>query len=197
MRLDGQVEQVIELIAESLQNNGSGTEWLIGGSCGLLLQEVGLTRQPRDIDLYTDEQKADLLYSRLEKYALDRLELSTTDMYSSRLARFLIQGMPVELVSGFQIKQADSIYKVNVAALLPYSPEVRLGGQVVRLMPLAHELVFNVLRHREDRYESIAARMRLFPDLFYPALGAIVKENHLDRSVLNRLHELTGESWIR
>lgn len=191
MKLDDNVEYAIRVMAGKLKKARHDTVWLLGGSSGLLLQGVDLSRQPRDIDVYTDSKDAEEIYSLLNDFATDKLVSSETEIYSSRLAHFHIAGMPLELVSDFRISTAAGSYHVNVGALFPYSPEVGLGGCKVRLMPLAHELVFNVLRAREDRYEPIAARMKQAPDQYFPALERIVEDNRLTPSVVEQISRLT------
>lgn len=57
-------------------------------------------------------------------------------------------------------------------------------------MPLSHELVFNVLRARPDRYEATAAAILLNPNEHLPLLSKILTRNRLNmqhRSTLSGL----------
>jgi hypothetical protein len=59
-------------------------------------------------------------------------------------------------------------------------------------MPLAHELVFNVLRNRADRYEAIAQAMRYDPASHLPALEGILSCNRFSEAVTGRINRLLG-----
>ena len=68
--------------------------------------------------------------------------------------------------------------------------ESQIQGATVRLMPLSHELVFNVLRDRPDRYVAIAEAMLRDMDHHMPLLKQLLRRNQLHgehRMVLNRL----------
>ena len=66
-----------------------------------------------------------------------------------------------ELVANLTVRTANGRYNVEVGALLRrYAPTVEIGTERIPLMPLEHELIFNLLRGREDRYVPIAETVR-------------------------------------
>lgn len=165
--------------------------WLIGGSCGLLLQGVHLEQAPRDLDLYIDEEAVGDFHRALSDFAVDEPAFSVTDKYSSTLSHYNMGGIPVELVAGFEVKVTQAAYRVDVAGCLSRFSSVHVVGEaIVRCMPLSHELLFNLLRERPDRYESIASSMRRDKDAHLPALRALAAANHIGDLWLRRMCEL-------
>ncbi|GAB6929952.1 hypothetical protein JCM10914A_39350 [Paenibacillus sp. JCM 10914] len=139
----------------------SNVPWLLGGSCSLRLQNVSLDKPPRDIDLYADILDIPLLHQRLITLALDSPYMDQEGMYSSMLSHYEWEGVPIELVGGFEVTSSGSVYVVEIKDLLYQAAPVRqIGPLELRLMPLSHELIFNILRDRPDRYEAIAKAMR-------------------------------------
>ncbi|MBJ6363513.1 hypothetical protein ACFOQM_20015 [Paenibacillus sp. GCM10012307] len=166
----------------SLVSNAVGhSQWVVGGSAGLLLRGLVLDVSPRDLDLYADEADALLIHQALASYAIDRQEESTTERYRSILSHYEIGGLSVELVGGFEVRAGNSLYKLEVRELLlPLGLEVQvLEGEVCTVAPLAHELWFNLLRSREDRLRQISAAMAADPASHLPAFKRIVQRNHL------------------
>jgi hypothetical protein len=166
-------------------------DWLVGGSCGLLLQEVDLMQPPRDLDIYVDAAGASILYEAMLPYAIDQLEMSKTAIYSSILSHFQIAGTQVEVVGGFEVHALRSHYHVEVSDLLmKYGTTYSVGQTEIGLMPLAHELIFNMLRNRPDRYLAIAEKMRTQPNKYVPTLKKILERNSFDSAFVKKLSEL-------
>lgn len=136
--------------------------WLVGGSTGLLLQGVPLASEPRDLDLYADDDAAKLIHQALIEFAVDEQLEDRSGQYRSILSHYLIHDVKVELVGGFVVSAYGCVYKVEAAYLydkhgaVPAADYAACGLEELRLMPLEHELLFNLLRGRPDRYESIA-----------------------------------------
>jgi hypothetical protein len=197
MRLSEPLRQALLLLDQKLA--GLGAIRLIGGSCGLLLQGVPLAAEPRDLDFYADVQAARAIYSRLEDAVTDRLTENETVIYRSHLARFRLAGVTVELVGGFEVKARDCLYRVEIEdLLLSHCAEAVIDGAQLRLMPLAHELVFNLLRERPDRYEAIADTMRSNPGSYFPAMEAILERNAFGDEVAAEVERLLRFSeWER
>lgn len=193
MELPATLEQALSDAADRLSKLPKC--WLLGGSCGLLLQQVALSAEPRDIDIYTDECHVAKVHSQLEPYCTSRPEQSKTPIYQSVLSRYIIRGKQAELVGGFRIETVGSIYRVEVDTTLSrYAVTVSIGNGTIRLMPLAHELVFNVLRNRPDRYVPIAQRMISGDEVHLEALRLIVARNEFRADVLDRIHQLINVS---
>jgi hypothetical protein len=166
-------------------------EWLIGGSCGLLLQNIQLSAQPRDLDIYTDDEFIKEMADILQPYAIDQPHYSETSIYRSNLSHYHLEGVKVELVGSFRINSEGSSYNVEVSDVMKRFSLVRtLSGEALNIMPLAHEFVFNILRKRPDRYESIAQKMQLQPDLYVSALKEIIKRNQFSPEHLEQMSKL-------
>ncbi|MGO4273672.1 hypothetical protein AB4Z22_28220 [Paenibacillus sp. TAF58] len=152
--------------------------WLIGGSCGLLLQHVEIGRSPRDLDIYVDENDVNAVHTSLLDYLVDAPIFSETPIYASILSHYLIGGNAVEVVGDFRVNALHSFYQVEASYLWEnHSHSVTIGEQEVRLMPLAHELLFNLLRNRPDRYEAIARTINAFPEQHMKALSDLMQRN--------------------
>ncbi|MWC28454.1 hypothetical protein [Paenibacillus sp. MMS18-CY102] len=148
------MEFAMGAIAELM--NDSGARWIVGGSTGLALRGIGIGRPPRDLDLYSDLDSALLLHKRLERYSVDQQHWSETDRYQSLLSHYVIETVPVEVVGGFVVQAHGCRYALEVNDwLLGHSLEVQCNGKRLHVVPLSHELLFNVLRDRTDRADII------------------------------------------
>lgn len=190
MPLDLTLEKALEKLAGRLQARESIGPVLLGGSCGLLLQGVRLNQPPQDIDLYVDSIEVPAVFKALQPYATDNPRYSETAMYSSLLSHFRILGMSVELVGGFQVRTEQGEYEVKVSRLSEACTSATIGSSSLNLMPLAHELVFNLLRARPDRYEAIAEKMREDPAQHMAVLTAILKCNKLGEPLTRKMMNL-------
>jgi len=165
--------------------------WLIGGSCGLLMQEIELPAKPRDLDIYIDKEAVGAFHQVMLDYAVDEPAFSATDKYSSTLAHYRIGELPIELVAGFEVRVPQALYRVDIEGLSSqYGPTAILDGMKVQCMPLAHELLFNLLRDRPDRYVPIAEKMCGDLERQLPALQAIVKNNRIGEKRLRHIADL-------
>ncbi|UQZ32421.1 hypothetical protein C2I18_01935 [Paenibacillus sp. PK3_47] len=170
--------------------------WLLGGSCGLMLHGVKLNSVPRDIDLYGDLEDAQILHDALKDYAVDK---GPEEDYSggcfSLRSRYLIGKTQVELVCGFEIGCGSQRYRVDVHKLQQYAPlNDHTGVGLLRLMPLAHELIFNLLRGRTDRSSMIAACMKAELPVHLQLLQRLCEDNRLDNNLYGQLNRLLDVS---
>ncbi|KOP63850.1 hypothetical protein AMS62_00370 [Bacillus sp. FJAT-18019] len=167
--------------------------WLLGGSCSLLLQDVNLHKSPRDIDIYADASGIQLLHQSLASVAVDVPHLDQEGIYSSTLSHYELMKYSIELVGGFEVNAEGSSYRVEIDQLLyPAAAARHIQGGTVRVMPLSHELVFNVLRGRADRYEAIAEAMRKDKEQHIPLLQQILSRNQLNEEHKRALDQLLG-----
>lgn len=171
--------------------------WVLGGSCALWLQEVTLSALPRDIDVYTDDQHVPILHALLSDLALDEPALDESGIYSSRLSHYRLGEYALELVGGFRIVADASSYLTEVEEVLaPAARRTRLDlaeGELP-LMPLSHELVFNILRSRRDRYEAVADVMAREPMRHAGLLGRLIRNNLWSQAHLQLIRELCP--WV-
>jgi hypothetical protein len=100
--------------------------------------------------------------------------------------------VPIEIVGGFEVKAEQSDYKVEVSdVMLELQVRQLIGdGSVIGLMPLAHELIFNLLRNRPDRYVDIASQMRTNPKYYLPALNKLLLHNTFSIQIIAKINAL-------
>ncbi|MEI7024563.1 nucleotidyltransferase domain-containing protein [Paenibacillus sp. y28] len=166
----------------------NGLRWLVGGSCGLLLQGVPLVNLPRDLDVYVDADQVDAVYECLRPFAVDQPQLSTTGMYSSCLSHYDLDGVSLELVGSLKVNSAGSSYEVRIQdGLWPFRVETRIENKSIALMPLAHELIFNMLRHRPDRYIAIAGMISGHLRRQLPPLQYVLQHSEISELLFERL----------
>jgi hypothetical protein len=176
------------LLAQRL--NSAGSLWVIGGSSGLAMRGADLGRPPRDLDIYADEEDVPLLHARLADLALDEPERDETGRYRSILSHYDAGGTVVELVGAFQVRSGDSEYRTEVRRLLhPLGESFKAGEMEVRLVPLGHELIFNVMRERPDRCRIIGEMIRSDPGRHLPALKRIVSCNKLSAETVRQVRQ--------
>ncbi|WP_144027082.1 hypothetical protein [Paenibacillus sp. FSL R7-0273] len=187
-------ESALRRIAEALDVGGleKPPVWLLGGSCALLLHNVPLDKPPSDIDLYADLEDAGLLHQALSCYSADE---GPEEDYSgncySRRSRYVVDGMKVELVCGFRMGIPPFGYAADIHMLLNHAPVSRIDSLcLIRLMPLAHELLFNMLRGRMERCRAIAGRMHSSLQLHVPLLNELADRNELAPSCRAELYGL-------
>lgn len=155
-----------------------GVRWLIGGSCGLIMQHVDIGRSPRDLDIYVDVNDVQAIHNALQIYSTDKPAFSETPIYASILSHYQIDGHAVEVVGDFKVQALQSVYQVEAAYLWDnHSRKVVIGGHELKVMPLAHELLFNILRNRPDRYEAIYRTMEQYPEQHMQALHDLLERN--------------------
>lgn len=166
----------------------------LGGSCGLLLQKVAIARAPRDIDLYADALWAERIDQRLRDFATDRPKRDESGLYRSLLSHYRIGETTIELVGDFRVRSGSSVYDVRLdGGLAPYCPRVTVADMEWTVMPLAHELTFNVLRGRPDRTGPIASVMRKSWQSHREAVRWIIANNALSDVHLSQMAALLPE----
>ncbi|MFC5699873.1 nucleotidyltransferase domain-containing protein [Cohnella faecalis] len=170
-----------------------GAHWVVGGSTGLSIRGAELDRAPRDLDIYTDENQIPIMHAKLMELAMDMPTLSETELYRSVLAHYNAEGTVVELVGGFRVTALSSSYRTDVSAILyPQGDSVQIDGREVRLVPLGHELLFNLLREREDRAEAAGSLMRLEPEKHFPVLEKLLAANSISPEVAAKARRYAG-----
>ncbi|WP_411347346.1 hypothetical protein [Paenibacillus sp. WLX2291] len=195
LQLQPELQRTLDQLAAVIGSSATPLPWLLGGSCGLLLQGVQLERSPRDIDLYADGPAISGLDEQLRhSFALlDGPELNETRMYRSTLSHYQGEDCTIELVGDFEVRARESYYRVHVdRTLYMAATMVELNGHTVRLMPLEHELIFNLLRDRADRYEAIAEQLRQQPERHEPLLRQLIDHNGFHPQLMQRILRLAG-----
>ncbi|MBB6674156.1 hypothetical protein [Cohnella nanjingensis] len=163
---------------------GSGVRWIVGGSAGLRLRGAPLDRPPRDLDIYADAAGLRALHERLTAFAEDAPAWSETDRYRSLLSHYRLADVKVELVGDFVVRARDSVYRTEVdGELYDRGDRCEIGSREVRLVPLGHELIFNLLRERSDRAHTAAELIRRAPERHLPALLALLDRYEIAAAV--------------
>ncbi|UVI32380.1 hypothetical protein [Paenibacillus spongiae] len=187
------IRQALAVIADAASRTDA--VWLVGGSAGLMLRGLKLDVPPRDLDLYADSRDAALLHEALRAYAIDEPKVSISTLYRSELSHYLIHGVQVELVGGFVVTAAAGKYVVEVREELQ---ELQLTlacmERRIGIVPLAHELWFNVLRQRNDRIKLIADAVRAEPEAHMSAFRQIEARNAFTTDMVKLVHAWIGQS---
>jgi len=195
MQVSSELQHALQQLSERLGQ--AGNCWLVGGSCGLLLQNVHLDAMPRDVDVYADDVRVSELHRLLIDMAVDEPEVSETDTYHSTLSHYKLGDYLMELVGSFKVRATGSHYEVLVEKLLlPAAKTAAIGGVAIPLMPLGHELVFNVLRERPDRYEAIAETIKADLETHMPLLNGIFAACRLSDKHVLQIESLLGLNGI-
>lgn len=159
----------------------------------MLLHGVPIHKPPRDLDIYVDQAGAEQFHEALADVAADEQQYNETEQYRSTLSHYTIAGVSVELVAGFVVRAPGAAYQIHIQDMLvPFARRAAVCGTPIGVMPLAHELLFNMLRGRPDRYEAIAETMRRDLAVHLPAMQAIAAANTLDEAWRTKIAALLG-----
>jgi len=181
-------------LAASLE--GCEARWVVGGSTGLVLRGANLERAPRDIDVYVDQDAVPYIHARLSPYHLDGPEDNQTDRYHSILSHYRIAGTMVELVGNFRVSALQSLYVTEVNDFLfAASDKVDLDGHEIPLVPLGHELLFNLLRERKDRAAVAGELIAKDCEKQLPILQALIQRNKLSPEISVEALKLTKADY--
>lgn len=178
---------------------GCETPWVVGGSTGLVLRGAQLERAPRDLDVYVDKKSVSIVHDLLSPYSLDGPEDNETERYHSILSHYRLSGSLVELVGDFRVSALQSVYATEVGEVLfPNSDKFLIEGREIPLVPLAHELIFNLLRERKDRALVAGELIHRQPDKHLPLLQTLMDRNRLSPDVAAealKMAQTHSEDW--
>lgn len=180
----------LALLAETLES--CDARWVVGGSTGLALRGAKLDRAPRDIDIYVDHDSVFPVHDRLSSNWLDGPEDNRTERYRSILSHYRLAGAMVELVGDFRVSAMQSDYLAEVNDFLyPNGDKVEVNGFEIGIVPLAHELLFNLLRERKDRAAVAGDLMAQNPEKHIPLLQALIRRNRFSPEIVSEATEMT------
>jgi hypothetical protein len=139
-----------------------GLKWLVGGSTATILHGVSLAAPPHDLDIDAPGDGALKLGELLSSFVVSPVQRSDTDLYNNLFGRFDVNGTKVEILGDFEIKARSWSHRLVITEdLYNRCTEVTLQpGLTVRLVPLEHQLIVNLIRGRVDRVASISATLR-------------------------------------
>lgn len=170
-------------LAELLES--SKARWVVGGSTGLVLRGAQLDQAPRDLDIYTDSDNVLHIHKCLREFVMDEPAPSETERYRSILSHYQLSNTTVELVGGFRVTALHSVYTTEVnEVLFPNCDKVEIEGHRVPLVPLGHELIFNILRERKDRARVAGQLISKERVKHMPLLLMLLQRNQLAASVV-------------
>ena len=109
MDLDSNIVDAIRTIYAKL--NETDILWVIGGSLALKL--VGLDVEPRDIDLFTNEEGAYEIEKLFAEYLVKNVSLSMKDNIRSHYGILNIHGIEVEIIGHIEFKDKRNIWEAG------------------------------------------------------------------------------------
>lgn len=171
-------------LAEMLQS--CEARWVLGGSTGLALRGAKLESAPRDIDIYADRESVYLIHDKLRQIVMDPPEDNETERYQSILSHYRVEDTVVEVVGNFRVKALQSCYLTEVNDVLsPSCDWIESQGYTIPVVPLGHELIFNLLRERKDRAQIIGELLSQDPHKHLPILHTLLQRNQIASNVSN------------
>ncbi|RKP57069.1 hypothetical protein D7Z26_03535 [Cohnella endophytica] len=175
-------ESAISRVAELLE--GCDASWVVGGSTGLALRGAKLERAPRDIDIYADQKDIRLIHDRLRAFTIDGPKSDRTERYDSILSHYQIEDASIEVVGDFRVTALDSVYQTEVADFLfPNRDRAQVNGRDIPIVPLGHELIFNLLRERKDRALIAGGLIIERTERHLPLLNDLLRKNRISAAV--------------
>jgi hypothetical protein len=177
----------------ALMLEGSQARWIVGGSTGLALRGAILERAPSDLDIYVDGNAVVPVDEKLRDYRLDGPTENRTERYLSILSHYCIEDTMVELVGDFRVTAFQSAYKTEVDDFLfPGSDSIEVANHAVAIIPLGHELIFNLLRERPDRAAEAGRLISEDPKRHLPLLQQLIRRNEISFTVAAEALKLAG-----
>lgn len=136
-----------------------GLKWLVGGSAATILHGVRLADPPHDLDIDAPADVALRLGEMLSQFVVSPVERGDTDLYSNLFGRFDVAGTKVEILGDFEIKTPSWSHRLVITEeLFERCARVEVAPDLpVRLVPLEHQLIVNLIRGRVDRVATISA----------------------------------------
>ncbi|MCW5879733.1 MAG: hypothetical protein KIS91_02190 [Anaerolineae bacterium] len=130
------MRDAIMAVLRRLDRDLDGVVWVITGSVGLALQ--GMSLEPRDVDLQTNEAGAYEIQRRLAAYTTRPVAFVARERTRSHWGAFVIDGIEVEVMGDIQQRAPDGEW--DPAPDLPRLARwVEVDGLRVRVLPLAYE----------------------------------------------------------
>ena len=135
MDLDTKYVEVLETLFSRL--NDTDIIWVIGGSLALKL--VGLDVEPRDIDLFTDEEGAYEVEKLFAEFLTRNVSLSRKDNIRSHYGTLNIHGIEVEIIGHIEFKDERNVWEAG-RKLEEVISVVEFEGMKIPLMKIESQL---------------------------------------------------------
>lgn len=128
--------QALGLVAKALDGIPHMT---VGGTAAFL---HGLDLVPKDIDIVTTAEGAQVAHERLKEFAIQPLTFKETEAFSTHLGLFRVNGVLVQVLGDLQVKRSKVEYRVPVTPLALDKATVLEGsGFHVVLAPVEDEVI--------------------------------------------------------
>jgi hypothetical protein len=109
MVIDSKILDALKIVYSRL--NETEIVWVIGGSLALKL--VGLDVEPKDIDLFTNEEGAYEVEKLFAEYLVKNVSLSSKDDIRSHYGILNIHGIEVEIIGHIEFKDERNVWEVG------------------------------------------------------------------------------------
>ena len=156
-KLPSKFNETLVLLAEKLE----GKQYAIRGTASLVLQ--GLDFNVADIDVVCDEETA--------KFMVDGVKYSESDKFKSFFGKFIVNGIDVEVMGNWQIKNSKGEWSRVFDGSERTSVEV--GGREIFVTTLESELSMFLFMERWNAYHKLKKLIELRDanqlELFNPA----------------------------
>lgn len=120
------------------------------GSLSLALQ--GIEIEPNDIDVLTSKEGALMCNSILKEFVVKPVKWSQTEKYDSYFGRFRIEGVQVDIMGEFKVKEGDKW--VDLTTRLKKPKYVQIRSLKIPVSPLDEQLKSYEKRIWNEYYES-------------------------------------------
>lgn len=122
-------------------------KYVLSGSTSLKLQGVDVI--PHDIDIFTNKDGIYYFYSILFNYTIIKPEILDTDIATSYYSKYIIDGVEIEIISDFIIKNGNVVSKFNNIIYKEYK------GTKIPIISLEQELEGYRRLNRKEKVEKI------------------------------------------
>jgi len=145
-----QITTVACTLADLLQDR----QYALRGTSSLVLQ--GFEMKVDDVDIVCDEGTALATNTILKSYVVEPVKFSETAQFRSFYGKFIIMGVPVEVMGNWQIKNDKGIWSeiFDGKSII----ELDLSGHRVHLTPVGVELKMFLYMSRWNAYHKIKSQ---------------------------------------
>ena len=105
MKIKSEFINALKFLVEKFKD----VEWVLIGSMSLALQGVNV--EPHDIDILTTKEGAYKINELLKSYEVEKVEWKKSEKYKSHIGKFVINGIQVEVIGDFWIKDEEKWMK--------------------------------------------------------------------------------------
>lgn len=105
--INNEITDVLKKVYNKLEENN--IFWILSGSVSLAIQGVDVTPN-KDIDILTDKDGSNAIYSILKEYCIQQPSYSGTEKYRSYFGIYNIDNVQVEVMGNFQYKLKDNTW---------------------------------------------------------------------------------------